>query len=347
MPMPEYNLSPRTNKILYLSEQISPLDVTELTEAQIKEYNRKEFSKNRTFRNLYRPVKRKVTEDLFIIPIENGVSIYGTLFVKTKKAATDPTSLIIYIHDGGWMLGNMDKCSAICSNICAATGSAVLSIDYRMAPEFKFPIPVYDCYNAFLWAYQGARYWKLDTDKIYLLGSCAGGNLAAAVSRLARDKKGPVPAGQILIDPITDCRLRTQSIEKYKDHPIISKKILSFYINNYQREPKDILDPLFSPLLAQDHSRLPETLIIASGQNPLSEDAHLYAQALNSADSPAKIIDCPQEIHNFINYPISDRWKDTMQAISDFIRGRNVNSIDILTKEERAVKEKSHVVLIQ
>lgn len=340
-------MSPRTISLLSLSELVDPQNVTEMTASQITEYNRKELTGSRAFRKLYRPVRWGVTNDMFIIPSENGVSISGYLFRKTKKSATDPSSLIIYIHDGGWMFGNMDKYSAICSNICRATGSAVLALDYRLAPEFKFPVPVMDCYNAFLWAYQGARYWKIDTSKIYLLGSCAGGNIAAAVSRVARDKKGPAPAGLILIDPITDCRLRTQSIEKYGENPVISKKTIMFYISNYQREPKDILDPLFSPLLAQDHSRLPETLVISSGKNPLSDDAKLYAQALKSADSPAKLIECPHEIHNFINFPRSERWMDTMNAISDFVRGRNVNSVEILTKGERASKERHHATVVQ
>ena len=131
---------------------------------------------------------------------------YNEIKVK-DKAISGQNSLIVLFHDGGWMLGNMRKSNAICSNICNTTGATVLSIDYRLAPQFKFPIPLEDCYQAFLWAAQGARYWKVDPDKIYVMGNCAGGNLAASVSRLARDRKGPKIAGQILFSPVADGRI--------------------------------------------------------------------------------------------------------------------------------------------
>ena len=95
----------------------------------------------------------------------------------------------------------MAKCRAVASNICYETGATVLAVDYRLAPSFKFPTAIEDCYEAFTWAAQGARYWKVDPDKIYLLGYCSGGNLALGVSRLARDRKGPKITGQILLSP--------------------------------------------------------------------------------------------------------------------------------------------------
>ncbi len=213
------------------------------------------------------------------------------------------------------MLGNMNKCSAVCSNICNTTGATVLAIDYRLAPKFKFPTPVEDCYSAFLWAAQGARYWKVDPDKIYVMGNCAGGNLAATVCRLARDRKGPKIAGQILISPVTDCRMRTESYVKYKDCPTLSTKTMTFFIQNYSREPKDILDPLFSPLLAKDHSRLPETLVIAGEFDPLHDDAQLYSQALAEADTPSKFLECKGTVHSFIDFPSLDCWQEAMFTI--------------------------------
>ena len=321
-------------------------DVTSASAEDILSYNRSEF-KQSLFRKIYRPKTHNIIERTFIIPVTDG-AVTGYLFEKVKdKAIAGQNSLIILFHDGGWMLGNMRKCNAICSNICNTTGATVLSVDYRLAPQFKFPIPLEDCYQAFLWAAQGARYWKVDPDKIYVMGNCAGGNLAASVSRLARDRKGPKIAGQILISPMTDGRMRTESYESFKDCPTLTKKNMSFYIQNYSREPKDILDPLFSPLLAKDHSRLPETLVICAGYDPLLDDSRLYADALNSADTPAKCIVCENTVHSFIDFPSLDEWKDCMFAIAVFIGGRSVSGIEILDKKERKRLERRPHLVVQ
>lgn len=321
-------------KILRLRQKIRIKDMASATQSDIDNYNRSGFSKA-IFRKLYRPRTKDIVSRTFIIPVSEG-AITGYLFEKVKhKAINGQNSLIIVFHDGGWVLGNMTKCSAVCSNICNTTGASVLAIDYRLAPKFRFPTPVEDCYSAFLWAAQGARYWKVDPDKIYLLGNCAGGNLAANVSRLARDRKGPKIAGQILLSPVVDCRMRTDSWNRFNDCPTISDKTMNFYIQSYSREPKDILDPMFSPLLAKDHSRLPETLVLAGEFDPLHDDALLYSEALAEADTPSKFLEVKGALHSFIDFPDLEEWKDTMAAISSFVGGRGVSGIEILSKEER------------
>ena len=332
--MNEYVSDHQMKRILKLRSRLSLGDVTTASENDIQAYNRSEF-KQSVFRKLYRPKTGNMIRRTFIIPVNDG-AITGYLFEKVKnKSVSGQNSLIILFHDGGWVLGNMRKCAAVCSNICDTTGATVLAVDYRLAPQFKFPVPLEDCYSAFLWAAQGARYWKVDPDKIFLMGNCAGGNLAACVSRLARDRKGPKIAGQILLSPITDGRMRTESQEQFKDCPTLTSKSLAYYIQNYSREPKDILDPLFSPLLAKDHSRLPETLIICGEYDPLLDESMLYAEALASADTPAKCLMVKGAFHSFIDFPDLEACKDSLQAISTFIGGRAVSGVEMLTKEER------------
>ena len=344
--MSEYDLNSKLKRLLNKRRILGIGDVTAASAEDILSYNRSEF-KQSLFRKIYRPKTHNIIERTFIIPVTDG-AVTGYLFEKVKdKAIAGQNSLIILFHDGGWMLGNMRKCNAICSNICNTTGATVLSVDYRLAPQFKFPIPLEDCYQAFLWAAQGARYWKVDPDKIYVMGNCAGGNLAASVSRLARDRKGPKIAGQILISPMTDGRMRTESYESFKDCPTLTKKNMSFYIQNYSREPKDILDPLFSPLLAKDNSRLPETLIIAAEFDPLLDDSLLYAQALNDADTPAKCLVCKDTIHSFIDFPSLEAWKDSMYAISTFIGGRAVSGIEMLSRKERMKMDRRPQLVVQ
>ena len=344
--MGEYVLSSELKRILKLRSKLGIGDVSVATEADIQAYNRSEFNQS-TFRKLYRPKTNNIITRTFIIPVTDG-AITGYLFEKVRdKAINGQSSLIILFHDGGWMLGNMRKCSAVCSNICNTTGATVLAVDYRLAPHFKFPTPLEDCYEAFLWAAQGARYWKVDPDKIYVMGNCAGGNLAASVSRLARDRKGPKIAGQILISPMTDGRMRTGSYDRFKECPTLAEKTMGFYIQNYSREPKDILDPLFSPLLAKDNSRLPEALIIVAEYDPLLDDALLYAEALNDADTPAKCLVCKDTIHSFIDFPSLEAWKDSMYAISTFVGGRAVSGIEMLSRKDRIKLDRRPQLVVQ
>ena len=332
--MDEYVLNPSLRRILRKRSQLGIGDVTAASESMIDAYNRAEV-KPSVFRSLYKPKTKNIISRTFIIPVTDG-AVTGYLFEKVKdKAISGQNSLIVLFHDGGWMLGNMHKCNAVSSNICDATGASVLAIDYRLAPKFKFPIPLEDCYEAFLWAAQGARYWKVDPDKIYVMGNCAGGNLAASVSRLARDRKGPKIAGQILFSPVADGRMRTESFDKFKDCPTLTSKAMAFYIQNYSREPKDILDPL------------PETLIICGEYDPLLDDSQLYAQALVSADTPAKCLVAKGMIHSFIDFPGLETWKDSMYAVSTFIGGRAVSGIEILTRSERLKLERRPHLVVQ
>lgn len=336
-------LSKNTTKLLSLRKNIITFDPSTTEQKVIDDFNRTSFDKKRKFKALFRPVRSGVDFETFIIPVSNTASITSYLFKKTKRISGDPSSMIIYIHEGGWTLGNMDTTKAVCSNICKMTGAIVLAVDYRLSPAFKFPIPVEDCYNAFLWAYNGAKYWKADPAKVYLMGSSCGANIVAAVCQMARDNKGPIPAGQILVDPITDCRLRTSSFETYKDSPFLNQKQLTKFIQNYQREPKDILDPLLSPLLSKDLSRLPETLILAAQYDILYEDALLYEKALQDADTNAKLITREGSFHGSLSFPKSERWEDYMTVISDFVHSISVKRIELTSKSERSRKRRKTV----
>ncbi len=345
--MGDYVLTHKTKRILKLRKAVDIEDVTTASQQEIDEYNRSDIKSKRTFCSIYRPVTRDILKRTFIIPVNDG-AITGYFFEKYKdRSVSGQSSLIILFHEGGWMLGNMSKCGAFCSNLCNVTGASVLAVDFRLAPKFKFPVPVEDCYSAFLWACQGARYWRVDPDKIYLMGSCTGGNLAAAVSRLARDRKGPKIAGQILISPVTDCRMRTESYEKYKDCPSFSVKEMEFFIRNYSREPKDILDPLFSPLLAKDNSRLPQTLVFAAQYDPLYDDARLYRQTLVQAETPSKFLEMKGMFHGFLLYPSTPGWMDVMLAIASFVGGRAVNDVEIISDSERRRLSRRPQLIVQ
>ncbi|MDC7245364.1 MAG: alpha/beta hydrolase [Sphaerochaetaceae bacterium] len=333
----QISLSRRHKAVLKLSQKLFPAeDVTTLSEEQISQINKKPITGHSLRSRLFKRTDKTVEHDTFIIPVENG-ALTGYFFKPRKTSRSQISSLkplIIFYHGGGWVFGNMNIYRLVCSRLASLTNAAVLAVDYRLAPGHKFPTAVEDCYEAFLWASHGVRYWKIDPERIYVMGDSAGGNLAAVVTRLARDRKGPPIAGQILVYPVTDGRMKTSSYDEYRDSPTLTQKEMQFYIKSYQREPKDILNPQFSPLLSKDHSRLPPALIIAAGWDPLKDDARLYGEALRSADTPVKYLECEQALHGYFLYPEAPGCDESESAIMQFISGRSLDSVALITKKE-------------
>lgn len=277
---------------------------------------------------------RGIETETFIIPVKDG-NITGYLYRShNRNEFSDVTPLVIFFHGGGWVFGNMASYHNLCATMARTLHASVLSVDYRLAPTYKFPTAVEDCYDTLVWAAAGSRYWKVDPDQIYLVGECAGGNLAAVVSRLVRDRKGPAIAGQVLISPITDGRMRTESYETYKNSPTLTERQMAYFISQYQREPKDTLNPDFSPMLGVDQSRLPDTLVITAEYDPLRDDGELYARQLRAGDTKARCLEVHNTFHGFIRFPKAKGTDETLCAINQLISGRPVDQIRLISQKE-------------
>ncbi len=309
-------------------------DPDELSIERINELNNTDVNKKLAKKHLMKS-SRNISTTTYVIPVSDGGAITGYYYSSQEiNAEAGLVPLIIFYHGGGWVFGNMDFYSIFLRHLAEVTEAAILSIDYRLSPKFKFPTAIEDCYDAYTWAIKGAEYWKVDPDRIFLAGDSCGGNLAASVALLARDRGELNVAGQILLYPLLDGRLRTQSQMEFASTPTLNNKMLQFYIKSYAREPKDILSPKFSPLLSQDLTRLPQTLLIAAEQDPLVDDAKLYDEALRAADVKSRLFVSNSSFHGYMPFKHGTGREETECVLKQFVAGRTLENLQFITARE-------------
>jgi acetyl esterase len=212
--------------------------------------------------------------------------------------------VLLFFHGGGWVTGNIDTYNKVCTNMAKLTNSKVVSVDYRLAPENPFPSGLEDCYEA-------AKVFianKVINDKeVILIGDSAGGNLAAAVSLLARDRKEFKVDKQILIYPSTynDHTENSpfRSIEENGRDYLLTTKRIRDYIDLYISKEEDFYSPYFAPLLAHDLTMQPKTLIITAEYDPLRDEGEEYGKKLREAGNHVEIYRIKDGLHGFFSLP--------------------------------------------
>jgi acetyl esterase len=212
-------------------------------------------------------------------------------------------SVILFFHGGGWIYGNLQTHDRMCRRIAKATGAIVLAVGYRLAPFFKYPAALEDCYDTLLWLAKNAASLRADSETVIVMGDSAGGNLAAAVCLMARDQGHPLIAQQILIYPVLSGKLDQPSVAKNANAPILTEARMRYFVQCYARNEADILQPYFSPLLAQDLSHLPPALLITSEYDLLHDQAQEYVQGLQEAGTPATLINYSHMVHGCLSFP--------------------------------------------
>jgi acetyl esterase len=216
----------------------------------------------------------------------------------TPEGAAGP--LLVYFHGGGWVIGDLDTHDSPCRFLAAETGTAVLSVDYRLAPEHPFPAALDDACAAFAWAAEHAAELGADPARIAVGGDSAGGNLAAAVSLQARDDGGPRPAMQLLFYPVTDA-LGGPSRQDFAEGFQLTKADMDWFEAHYLSGGASGEDPRISVLRAEDLSGLPPAYVTTAGFDPLRDEAEAYAERLRTAGVPVALRRHPGLIHGFAN----------------------------------------------
>lgn len=208
--------------------------------------------------------------------------------------------LLVFCHGGGWVIGDLDTHDVICRILARESEAAVLSVDYRMGPEFKFPAAVDDAYTAASWARREAARLKVDPERFAIGGDSAGGNLSAVVALLARERGDLALCLQALIYPATDMHMITPSHAAYAEGHLLTRQSMDWFQLHYLNGPEDRDDWRASPLRSASLVGLPPAIVIVAGNDPLRDEGVAYAEALRAAGNSVRFREFPGMVHGFV-----------------------------------------------
>jgi acetyl esterase len=211
-----------------------------------------------------------------------------------------PFPVHVFFHGGGWVIGDLDTHDAYCREICRLAGCIVVAVDYRRAPEHRFPAAVEDCYAAVRWTAASVGELGADPARISVGGDSAGGNLAAVVTQKIRDEGGPRLCFQLLIYPATDATFETASHRENGEGYLLTRNGMIWFWNHYCPDAAERLSPFASPLRASNFSDLPPALVVTAEFDPLRDEGEEYARRLAAAGVPAEHRRYDGMIHGFL-----------------------------------------------
>ena len=232
--------------------------------------------------------------------------------------------VMIFFHGGGWVTGDIDTYTPVCATLAEATGHTVVSVDYALAPENPYPMGLQDCYTAAREIFQNIGLLGAAPEDITLIGDSAGGNLAAVVSLMARDKGEFTPRRQILIYPATyhDHSIHSpfRSVQENGENFILTAERIEDYMDLYVPDKAARKTPYVAPLIADDLSAQPKTLIITSEYDPLRDEGEAYGKRLRSFGNEVRIFQMKEALHGYMNNPLSsDIVEHTIEIINLFL----------------------------
>ena len=222
-----------------------------------------------------------------------GVRIY------TPVGGSAPRPCLVYIHGGGWVIGDIPMTDSVCRVMANRSGAVVVSVDYRLSPEHKFPVPLDDCEAAVRWVAANGSAIGVDGTRIAVGGDSAGGNLSAAIALRLRDTAGPPLAFQLLVYPVTDNAYGTESYRANGKDLLLTTEMMRWFWDHYLRSEADGDDPYVSPLRAADLTGLPPALVFTAEFDPLRDEGEAYARALEAAGVSVTARRFDGQIHGF------------------------------------------------
>lgn len=232
--------------------------------------------------------------------------------------------VIIFFHGGGWVTGDIDSYTKVCAHMADVTGHIVVSVDYRLAPEHPYPAGLEDCYHTVREIFLDLELLHCGKNDICLMGDSAGGNLAAAVSLLARDRGEFLPRRQILLYPSVypdhGANSPFASIRENGTDYILTSKRLESYMDMYVPNAEDRRSPYVSPLLADDLSNQPDTLIVTAQYDPLRDEGEAYGEKLRQFGNRVRVFRMADALHGFLTLPAKSKTvKKCYALVNEFL----------------------------
>ncbi len=227
----------------------------------------------------------------------------GSLPVRAyhPHASDAPLPALLWLHGGGHVVGSVACYDRLCRHLTLGAGAVVVSVDYRLAPEHKFPAAVDDAMAALEWLQREAPRLGADPARIALGGDSAGGNLAAVTAIAARGRALPAPVFQLLVYPATASWPDSASHAEFAEGHLLTRRDIDWFQNHYVRDARDREDPRFAPLIAPDLTGLPDALVIVAECDPLRDEGIAYAERLRAAGGRVELTCYPGMIHAFVS----------------------------------------------
>jgi acetyl esterase len=228
----------------------------------------------------------------------------GFVPLRVLTPVARPRGVIVYYHGGGWVIGGLADFDTLGRQLAERTGCTVILVDYRLAPEYRFPVAVDDAWAAVKWAddLRGELAGRTDTGgpvPLVVAGDSAGGNLSAVMAQRARAAGGPVIALQVLVYPVTDCDLETTSYRDPANQLMLSRDSMTWFWDHYAPDPQARLHPDAAPLRTTDLSRLPPAVVLTAEHDVLRDEGELYATRLLKASVPVRHRRFAGQVHGF------------------------------------------------
>lgn len=277
---------------------------------------------NITHRHVFRPSYKIWDHRIFAEDHDIPVRLYS-------PAIKGRFPVIIFFHGGGWVTGNMGSYDKLCTVMAERTGHMVVSVEYRLAPEHPFPAGLYDCYLVTKEIFGNPDLLNVTSEQITLVGDSAGGNLAAAVSLMARDKGDFTPRRQILLYPSTYNNHNDESpfssVRENGTDYLLTQKRINDYMELYSNNAEDLMNPYFAPLISGDLSNQPDTLILTAEFDPLRDEGEAYGHKLRAFGNKVEIHRMADALHGYLSLnPRFRSVQDSYRIINKFLKGVTV-----------------------
>ncbi|MES2199838.1 MAG: alpha/beta hydrolase [Chlamydiota bacterium] len=249
---------------------------------------------------IYEPISR--IENVEILS-KQGHKIPLRIFT---PSSSEPLPALVYFHRGGFVFGNIEEADPVCRKLANHLRCVVVAVEYRLCPEYPFPKPLEDCYEATEWVSENVDRFGGDSERLIVCGESVGGNLAAAVTLMARDNCGPSLSAQLLICPAITADIKDEPYDNSADCYFLTKDAMKFFWSVYLQSPENRQNVYASPDLVTDFSNLPPMLVITAEHDPLQFEAMEYAEKLRQSGVKVISKSFPEVIHGFIDLPTYD-----------------------------------------